>query len=80
MTGRLRNEDDVTHDYTVVVHYVVNGSTAETDSITVKDLAPGATAPLRSSVFSLSGVTPTCELIIYGPTPFDVPQKDIGNN
>ncbi|MFM2078379.1 MAG: hypothetical protein RJA49_2269 [Actinomycetota bacterium] len=79
MTGTLRN-DDVTHDYTVVVDFIVNGSTTDTESLTVQDLAPGATAPLKSSAFTLKSGPAECQLTIYGPTPFDLSQKDLGNN
>ncbi len=46
----------------------------------MKALAPGATAPLRATAFSVVTGPTKCTLTVYGPTPFDVPQKDLGNN
>jgi hypothetical protein len=80
MTGTLRNDDDVTHDFTVVVDFVVNGATADTETVTVTALAPGATAPLNASAFTLKSGPVACDFTVYGPTPFDLSQKDLGNN
>ena len=76
--GTWRNDDSVVHDYTVVIEYVVAGSTKGTDDIIVKTLAPNEVTPLTSNAIVIASGNATCKLSVYGPTPFGVPQKSLG--
>lgn len=76
--GTLRNDDSVAHDYTVVIEYLVGEATKDTESITVKALAPGAVTPLASNAIVIASGNATCKVSVYGPTPFGVPQKSLG--
>lgn len=78
MAGTLRNDDTVAHDYTVIIEYVVSGTTKGTDTMVVKALAPKAEAELRSDAVVVASGDAVCKVTVYGPTPFGVPQENLG--
>jgi hypothetical protein len=72
--GTIRNLDDHTHDYRIVVEF---GTTEATESATVavRAVARDATAPWSTSV-EISGTSVTCKVTdVFGPVPFDIDQQ-----
>ncbi len=72
--GRITNLDTVTHDYLVNISYVRDGSTLDTDSVSVDGVEPGKSAPFHAFAF-ISESPVSCEVdSVTGPAPF-VPES-----
>lgn len=72
--GQITNRDTVTHDYLVNISYVHDGSTVDTDSISVDGVEPGTSASFHGFAF-VSESPVTCRVdSVTGPAPF-IPQS-----
>jgi hypothetical protein len=73
-TGTIRNLDDHTHDYRIVVDFIGIDERVASDTVAVSDVGAGQTAPWSSSVeFDESSVE--CKVTdVFGPPPFDLEQ------
>lgn len=75
-TGSITNDEPRVHSYTIEVTYLVDSQVADTDSLFVDDVAPGATATFQGTGFARDatpGATPRCRIdTVTGPLPFRV--------
>lgn len=73
-TGSIRNLDDHTHDYRIVVDFIGIDEQVASDTVSVDNVGAGQTAPWSSSVeFDESSVD--CKVTdVFGPPPFDLEQ------
>ena len=73
-TGSIRNLDDHTHDYRIVVDFIGIDQEVASDTVVVSDVGADQTAPWSSSVeFDESSVV--CKVTdVFGPPPFDLEQ------
>ncbi|MGB8859780.1 MAG: DUF2510 domain-containing protein [Ilumatobacteraceae bacterium] len=68
--GSITNEDTVTHSYTVLVGYHVDGDLVSTDRVLVSSVRPGDTGEFHVTEF-LDAVPVECTIeSVSGPTPF----------
>jgi uncharacterized protein DUF2510 len=74
LTGSIRNLDDRTHDYRIVVDFTAAGEQVASDTVAVADVAADQTAPWSSSV-ELDETSVDCKVTdVFGPPPFDFEQ------
>lgn len=70
--GTIRNLDDGTHDYRIMVEFNTAADDSKTTTVPVRDVHPGETASWSSST-DIAGSAVTCAVTdVFGPAPFDV--------
>jgi hypothetical protein len=72
--GTIHNLDDHEHDYRILVDFndTRAGTDSRSDTVTVRNVGAGQTAPWSSSV-SFDGTAVECEVTdVFGPAPFGV--------
>lgn len=76
MEGTIRNDDAVTHTYSIDLEFVfTNGDTAR-QTVAVRDVPPGETETFRSTELVFGDLQTRCRVAnVWGPPPFDLPQE-----
>ena len=70
--GSIRNLDDQTHDYRIVVDFTNPSDGTTSSTVRVKSVRPDATAPWTSSA-DITGSSVSCKVAeVTGPFPFDL--------
>ena len=71
LVGTVRNLDTTTRSYTVFVDYRDGSTMLDTDTITVDDVAPGASGRFEGTTFVTTGGPVQCVVTdVLGKTPF----------
>jgi hypothetical protein len=71
--GRITNTSDLTRTYTIEIEF--SAGDTSTEFVEVRDVLPGATADFNSEGLHTGS---TCRIRqVLGPTPFDLPAKDL---
>ena len=71
LVGTVRNLDTTTRSYTVFVDYRDGSTMLDTDTITVDDVAPGASGRFEGTTFVTTGGSVQCVVTdVLGKTPF----------
>jgi hypothetical protein len=70
--GTIRNTDDESHDYRIVIDFTSSTDESETTTVRVRDVDADATASWTGSV-AIGGTAVQCKVTdVFGPLPFDV--------